>query len=64
MCPSGYTVECRNDIPFGFGIGQVTVVGKTVFDIFVEPRFTILHQGVGQPAFQIFTALNMQFKSN
>ena len=45
-------------------IRQVTVVGKTVFNIFLEPQFTILHSGTGQPAFQLYTALNMQFKSN
>lgn len=48
-------------VPFGFGIGQVMKLGRTVFNIFVEPQFTILHDGVGQPAFQLYTALNMQF---
>lgn len=50
------------NVPFGFGIGKVTKVDKTVFNIFVEPQFTILHNGVGQPALQIFTGLNMQFE--
>jgi hypothetical protein len=49
------------NVPFGFGIGQVVGLGRTVFNIFVEPQFTILHDGVGQPAFQLYTALNMQF---
>lgn len=49
------------NVPFGFGIGQVMRLGKTVFNIFIEPQFTILHEGVGQPAFQLYTALNMQF---
>ena len=49
------------NVPFGFGVGQVTKVNNTVFNIFVEPQFTILHNGVGQPALQIFTGLNMQF---
>ena len=31
------------------------------FNMFIEPQFTILHDGVGQPALQIFAALNMQF---
>jgi hypothetical protein len=48
-------------VPFGFGIGRVTKVGNTVYNIFIEPQFTILHDGVGQPAFQLFTALNLQF---
>jgi hypothetical protein len=49
------------NVPFGFGIGRVTKVGRSVFNIFIEPQFTILHDGVGQPAFQVYTALNMQF---
>jgi len=36
--------------------------GKTVFNFFVEPQFTILDRGPGQPEFQIYMALNMQFK--
>jgi len=49
------------NIPFGFGIGKVVKQGDTVFNIFIEPQFTILHKGVGQPRFQLYTALNMQF---
>ena len=48
-------------IPFGFGIGHVVRLGNTVFNIFIEPQYSILHEGAGQPAFQIYTALNMQF---
>lgn len=48
------------NVPFGFGIGKVTKVGNVVYNIFVEPQFTILHDGVGQPGFQLFTALNLQ----
>ena len=59
-----WAFDLENDtynIPFGFGIGKVTKVGRTVFNIFIEPQFTILHNGTGQPAFQLYTALNMQF---
>ncbi|MEN8007017.1 MAG: hypothetical protein ABFS42_08370 [Candidatus Krumholzibacteriota bacterium] len=48
-------------VPFGFGFGQVVKSGNTVFNIFLEPQFTVLHEGAGTPKFQIFTALNMQF---
>jgi len=48
-------------IPFGFGIGQVLKQGNTVFNIFIEPQFTILHKGVGQPRFQLFMGMNTQF---
>ena len=48
-------------VPFGFGIGKVMKVGNTVFNIFMEPQFSILSKGVGQPRFQLYMALNMQF---
>lgn len=48
-------------IPVGFGAGKVLKAGNTVFNFFLEPQFTILHDGAGQPAFQTFTGVNMQF---
>ena len=48
-------------VPLGFGIGKVVKKDTTVFNMFIEPQFTILHDGVGQPEFQIFAALNLQF---
>ena len=48
-------------MPLGFGIGKVVKAGHTVFNIFIEPQFTVLHDGVGQPEMQIFAGLNMQF---
>jgi hypothetical protein len=50
-----------HNVPVGFGIGKVVKSGRTVFNMFVEPQFTVLHDGVGQPELQIFAALNMQF---
>jgi hypothetical protein len=44
-----------------FAIFALAAVAYAVFNIFIEPQFTILHNGTGQPAFQLFTALNMQF---
>jgi hypothetical protein len=49
------------NVPFGLGAGRVTKVGSIVYNMFVEPQFTFLHDGIGQPAFQLFTGLNMQF---
>jgi hypothetical protein len=49
------------NVPFGLGIGRVVRSGSTVYNIFIEPQFTILHKGAGQPLFQLFTGLNMQF---
>lgn len=48
-------------VPLGMGIGKVIKVGGTVFNFFIEPQPSILVQGTGQPTFQIYSALNMQF---
>jgi hypothetical protein len=59
-----WVFDLENDtynVPIGFGVGKVIKAGNTVFNIFIEPQFTILHSGVGQPELQIFTGLNMQF---
>jgi len=39
----------------------VVKAGGTVFNLFIEPQYTVLVEGVGQPLFQIYTAVNMQF---
>jgi hypothetical protein len=49
------------NIPLGIGAGQVVKTGKTVLNIFLEPQFTLLHYGSGQPAIQIFGGINCQF---
>ena len=49
------------NVPLGFGIGKVVKKDRTVFNMFIEPQFTILHDGFGQPEFQVFAGLNMQF---
>ncbi len=57
-----YDLESSNySIPLGFGIGQVIKKGKTVFNLFIEPQVSIADRGPGQPKWQIFTGLNMQF---
>ena len=57
-----YNLETDDyNIPFGFGLGKVVKAGNVVYNIFLEPQFTVLHEGVGQPALQVFTALNLQF---
>jgi len=48
-------------IPLALGIGQVLKVGGTVFNFFIEPQYSVLVEGVGQPNFQIYTGVNMQF---
>lgn len=51
----------RYHVPIGLGIGKVVRQGNTVFNFFIEPQFTILDKGPGQPEFQLYMALNMQF---
>ena len=48
-------------LPFSVGIGKITKVGNTVFNLFIEPQYTFLHKGAGQPEFQVFTGINLQF---
>jgi hypothetical protein len=49
-------------IPIGTGAGKVWLLhgGKTV-NVFVEPQWTVAHDGSGQPKFQVFAGLNLQF---
>jgi len=59
-----WAFDLENDtysVPFGLGIGQVIKNENTVYNIFIEPQWTILHKGVGQPEFTVFAGLNIQF---
>ena len=48
-------------VPVGLGIGKVMKVKNTVFNFFIEPQPSVLVYGKGQPTFQVYAALNMQF---
>jgi len=48
-------------IPIGGGIGKVWVRPGATINAFAEPQFTIAHDGAGQPTFQMFMGLNLQF---
>ncbi len=48
-------------VPLGLGIGKVIKRGKTVYNFFVEPQYSVATDGPGQPQWQIYFALNMQF---
>jgi hypothetical protein len=57
-----YNFENDNhSIPIGIGFGQVIKQGKTVYNFFVEPQYSIIDDGPGQPEWQIYFALNLQF---
>lgn len=49
-------------VPIGVRLGKVTKRDKTVFNFFVEPQYTVAHKGSGLPKWQIYMALNMQFR--
>ena len=57
-----YNLE-NNDysIPLGMGVGQVIKKDKTVYNMFVEPQYSVADKGPGQPVWQIFLGFNMQF---
>jgi hypothetical protein len=49
-------------IPLGAGLGKVwDLDGGSVVNIFAEPQWTVAHKGEGQPEFQTFIGMNMQF---
>ena len=48
-------------VPVGVGIGKVIKQGKTVYNFFVEPQYSVADNGPGQPEWQVYFALNMQF---
>jgi hypothetical protein len=50
------------NVPVALGIGKVFKSGKTVYNAFIEPQFSIMTKGPGQPEFQLFMGFNMQFK--
>jgi len=49
-------------VPLGLGIGKVIMAGNTVYNLFVEPQFSVADDGPGMPEWQIFCGFNMQFK--
>jgi hypothetical protein len=57
-----YNIE--NDdysVSLGLGLGKVIRHGKKVFNIFAEPQFSVAEEGAGQPDWQVFLGVNMQF---
>ena len=49
-------------IPIGAGAGKVFAKPSgTTINLFAEPQFTLAHSGTGQPQFQLFSGVNLQF---
>jgi len=48
-------------VPLGLGVGQVIKKDKIVYNVFVEPQVSVADDGPGQPVWQVFFGLNLQF---
>ena len=51
-------------VPIGVGVGHVIKSKEIIYNIFLEPQFSILHEGAGQPKVQFFAGINLQFPKN
>ena len=49
-------------VPVGLGMGKVFTRGKTTYNVFAEPQWSVADQGSGQPEWQVFFALNLQYR--
>ncbi len=49
------------NIPIGLGLGKVVKVGGSMFNIFLEPQYSVYAYGGGQPKLQLFAGFNVQF---
>lgn len=49
-------------VPLGLGIGQVIPTKDIVYNLFIEPQYSIADKGDGWSQWQVFIGLNMQFK--
>lgn len=59
-----WTYDFRSDdysVPVGVRIGKVFSTGGTVFNVFMEPQWSVAEEGAGLPEWQLFFAMNMQF---
>ncbi len=59
-----WTYNFRNEnysVPLGLRLGKVIKRDKTIFNLFVEPQWSVADRGAGQPKKQVYFALNMQF---
>ena len=48
ICPPGCDDDLKTDdysVPLGIGIGQVIKEGKTVYNVFAEPQFSVADDG-------------------
>lgn len=61
---AAWNFDLRNGdyaIPLGLGPGKIWKASGITWNLFAEPQWTVSHDGQGQPKFQVFFGLNMQF---
>lgn len=59
-----WTFDLKNDtryIPVGLGVGKASKVGSNIYNLFVEPQWTVDHKGAGLPKFTLFAGINITF---
>lgn len=59
-----WTYNFENDtysVPLGLRLGKVFKRDNTVYNLFVEPQWSVHDKGPGKPKMQVYFALNMQF---
>ncbi len=54
-------VDGSYNIPIGLGIGKTFKAGKIIFNVFMEPQYSVFAWGTNQPQLQIFAGFNTQF---
>jgi len=54
----------KYSIPIGLGVGQVMKSGNTVYNLFIEPQYSVFDKGDGIAQWQVFVGFNMQFIGN
>lgn len=52
-------------VPVGLGLGRAVRLGNgNVLNIYLEPQYSVVQNGIGQPGFQVFAGFNIQFPPN
>ncbi len=59
-----WTFNLKDDthyIPIGLGVGKAWKAGTNILNAYVEPQWTVQHEGPGVPQFTVFAGLNVTF---
>lgn len=59
-----WTFNLKDDthyIPIGLGVGKAWKAGTNILNAYVEPQWTVQHEGPGVPQFTVFAGINVTF---